>query len=81
MARIRIISFEEATGLLKQELDAALKRAGRIFNIVGIMSLNARVMRASMSLYQELMHRASPLSRGRREMLAVVVSSTNHCQY
>ena len=81
MAWIKVISLEEATGFLKQQLDAAMKRAGRIWGIVGIMSLNPRVMKTSMDFYGALMYGRSPLSRGQREMLAVVVSAANHCEY
>jgi alkylhydroperoxidase family enzyme len=81
MARIRTITFEQATGALRRELQAAIERAGRIFNIVGVMSINAAVLKASMDFYVALMHRKSRLSRGRREMLAVVVSAANRCVY
>ena len=33
MPGIRTVPYEEATGLLKDEYDAAIKRAGRIYNI------------------------------------------------
>ncbi|HMO15136.1 MAG TPA: carboxymuconolactone decarboxylase family protein [Pirellulaceae bacterium] len=81
MAWIEIIPPEQATGILKQEYDAAIQRAGRIWNIVSIMSQNPAVMRASMEFYKRLMHDRSPLSRSQREMLAVVVSAANHCIY
>lgn len=73
--------FEEATGLLKAQYEAAIKRAGRIWNIVAIMSQNPRALKALMDFYGVLMHGESPLSRGRREMLATVVSAANHCTY
>lgn len=81
VAWIRVIPYNEATGLLKRQYDAAIRRAGRIWNIVSIMSQNPEALRASMQLYVTLMHGPSPLSRGRREMLATVVSATNHCVY
>ena len=49
--------------------------------IVGIMSLNPRVLRTSMDFYSAIMYGGSPLSRGQRELLAVVVSRANHCRY
>ncbi len=81
MAWIKLVSLDEATGLLKRQYDAAIKRAGRIWNIVSVMSPNPPVMRASMGFYAALMHGPSPLSRGQREMLAVVVSVENRCPY
>ena len=38
-------------------------------------------MKTSLDFYGAIMHGPSPLSRGQREMLAVVVSATNHCVY
>lgn len=81
MAWIRIISVEEAKGLLKRMYDAAIQRTGRIWGIVAIMSQNPPALKASMDFYGTLMKGASPLSRARREMLAVVVSSINRCHY
>ena len=81
MAWIKVFSLDEATGFLKEQYDTALKRAGRIWNIVSLMSQNPRVMKSSMDFYIAIMYGPSPLSRGQREMLAVVVSATNHCVY
>lgn len=81
MAWIKTISPEEAQGSVKQQYDAAVKRAGRVFNIVSIHSLKPDVMRTFMQLYLQLMHGPSQLSRAQREMIAVVVSKLNKCHY
>ena len=81
MPWIEQISYEKATGLLKKEFDAAIKRAGRIWGIVGIMSLNAGAMKGSMEMYGAIMHRPSPLSRAQRELLATVVAGELRCPY
>lgn len=81
MPHIRTISLDEAEGSVKRQYDAALKRAGRVYNVVRIQSLNPRVMDASLRLYTASMHGPSGLSRTEREMLAVVVSRTNDCFY
>jgi alkylhydroperoxidase family enzyme len=81
MAWIHIIPPEEAEGPLAAEYAAAEARAGRVWNIVAVMSQNPRAMKASMGLYLALMYGPSPLSRARREMLAVVVSAANRCHY
>ncbi|MGB7338894.1 MAG: hypothetical protein WBC91_08390 [Phototrophicaceae bacterium] len=81
MPYIEQFTIENASGLVKRELEKAIKRAGRIWNIVRIMSQNGRVMKESMELYGAIMHSESPLSRQQREMLAVVVSKNNHCVY
>ena len=81
MAWIKVFGVEEATGLLKQQYDSALERAGRIWNIVSIMGQNPVTMKTSMQVYGTVMKGRSPLSRTQREMMAVVVSVTNHCVY
>ena len=81
MPWIKVYTLEEATGFLKEQYDAAIKRAGRIWNIVAIMSQNPPIMKASMDFYGVMMHGPSPLSRSQREMLATVTSSVNHCLY
>lgn len=81
MAWIKLTQPENATGLLHQIYEAAKARAGRVWNILRIMSPNPPVLKASMDFYGAIMHGRSPLSRRQREMLAVVVSSHNHCRY
>jgi uncharacterized peroxidase-related enzyme len=81
MAWIRTVAPEEATGALKTEYDRALRRAGRLWNILRVQSLNPGALKASTELYLAVMYGASALSRGQRELLAVVVSRTNGCHY
>ena len=81
MAHLRLTDVDEATGLLKDEYDAAVGRAGKVFNIVKSMSLNPSVLKRSMGLYKAIMFGPSELSRVERELLAVVVSNANDCHY
>ena len=82
MPYIRVIPIEKATGLLKRLYENAIRRAGRIWNIVSIMSVQPRTMQASIDgLYAALMFGESGLSRAQREMIAVVVSAANRCPY
>ncbi len=81
MAYIKTIDPADATGQLRTEYDAAIARAGRVWNIVRIMSPNPPVLAASMQLYREVLYGESPLSRRQREMLAVVTSTANGCHY
>lgn len=81
MPWIQQISITEATGLLKEQFDNALKRAGRVWHIVQIQSLNARALRDSIAFYATVVMGESPLTRVQREMLAVAVSFENHCHY
>jgi alkylhydroperoxidase family enzyme len=81
MPWIHQIPIAEAAGLLKQQFDAALKRAGRVWHIVHIMSLNPRALRDSIRFYSTIMMGESPLTRMQREMLATVVSAELRCYY
>ena len=81
MPWIKQISVSEATGFLKQQFDAAIKRAGRVWNIVHIMSLNPRAMKSSIDFYGAILFGRSPLSRMQREILATVTSAELHCRY
>jgi alkylhydroperoxidase family enzyme len=81
MSWIKTLPHDEAEGLLKQLYDAAVRRAGHVFGIVQVMSLNPPVLRSSMDLYRAVMFGDSALSRAQRELLAVVVSKTNGCHY
>jgi alkylhydroperoxidase family enzyme len=78
---IRLIAEDEANGLLKEEYDAALGRAGKDFNILQAMSLNPPVLKASMELYKAIMFGESGLSRRERELLATVTSAEQNCHY
>ena len=78
---IRLIEVDEATGPLRVEYDAAIGRAGKVFNIVKSMSLRPGVLHRSMELYTAIMKGPSGLSRIERELLATVVSHANECRY
>jgi alkylhydroperoxidase family enzyme len=81
VAHLRLIEVDEASGELRLEYDAAIGRAGKVFNIVKAMSLNPAVLNAAMGLYRAIMFGPSELSRADRELLAVVVSNANDCHY
>jgi alkylhydroperoxidase family enzyme len=81
MPHIRLIDEDEADGLLKEEYDAAVDRAGKVFNILKSMSLNPPVLKASMELYKAIMFGESGLSRKERELLATVTSAQQFCRY
>lgn len=81
MAWIRQIPEGEAAGLLQELYERALRRAGRVFNIVRVMGLNPPVLRDSMAFYISLMKGPSPLTRAQRELIATVVSAEVGCHY
>ena len=62
--------------------DAAVKRAGKVFNILRLQSQRPKVLRASTQLYMEVMFSDdNGLSRAQREMIATAVSRANRCFY
>jgi len=81
MAHLRLIGPDEASGPLAEEYAAAVKRAGKVYNIVRSMSLRPGVLRRSMELYKAIMMGPSGLTRQERELLATVVSAENECYY
>ncbi len=81
MPHIRLIDESEAEGELREEYEAAVERAGKVFNILKAMSLRPGVLRASMALYREIMFGESGLSRKERELLATVASAEQGCHY
>jgi alkylhydroperoxidase family enzyme len=81
LPHIRLIDVEEADGVLREEYDAAIGRAGKVFNILKAMSLNPPVLRASIELYRAIMFGESGLSRRERELLATVTSAQQDCFY
>ena len=81
MAHIKLVEVSEAEGRLKAIYDAAIQRAGKVFNIVKTMSPNPPVLEASMGFYVQIMKGPSGLSRKEREMLAAVTSRANDCFY
>jgi len=82
MAWIETVPPEKATGLLRRLYDDAVRRAGKVFQVIRLQSRRPRVLRNSTMLYTELMFsEESALSRAQREMIATAVSRANGCHY
>ncbi|MFK5956638.1 MAG: hypothetical protein QM477_09360 [Planctomycetota bacterium] len=81
MAWIQQIADQDAQGVVKKIFADALRRAGRVWNIVRLTSLNGGMTRAHMGLYRSVMAADSSLEPRLRETLAVVVSQENDCHY
>lgn len=82
MAHIRTIPPGDATGKLASIYAAAVARAGKVFQILQVQSLNPETLQASMGLYMATT--TSPrnsLPRWVREAIAVIVSRANRCRY
>lgn len=81
MNRIKVIEHEEATGRLKEIYDDIIQKRGKLADVHKIQSLRPESIVHHMDLYLEIMFSKSELSRAEREMMAVVVSAANGCEY
>ena len=81
MPHIEVIQPENATGELKEIYDNLIKSRGKLAEVHKIQSLNPKSIVDHMDLYMTIMYGKSPLKRVRREMISVVVSKANGCQY
>ena len=81
MHRIRVIEPEYATGRLKEIYDEIVEKRGKLADVHKIQSLRPESILKHMELYMEIMFAKSDLSRAEREMMAVVVSVNNECEY
>ncbi len=78
---IRMIDEDEAEGELFEMYDELQKKRGRVSNVMRIQSLHPKAMRRHLELYMEIMYSKGPLGRLERELMGVVVSAANGCEY
>lgn len=81
MNRIKVIQPEEATGRLKEIYNDIIEKRGKLADVHKIQSLRPESIIKHMDLYLEIMFSKSELSRSEREMMAVIVSVNNGCEY
>lgn len=81
MAYVEVTPYQQSEGVLREEYDAGIERAGRVWNILSVQSRLPAVLRESMRLYKEVMFGPSPLTRAQRELLAAVTSTANQTRY
>jgi len=81
MAHIEVVSYEDSEGRLREIYDEIISKRGKLADVMAIQSLHPESIVKHMDLYMEVMYARSPLVRYKREMLAVVVSVTNKCEY
>jgi uncharacterized peroxidase-related enzyme len=81
MSRIRVIDYKHSTGNLRRIYDELITARGKLAGVHCIQSLRPDSIVKHIDLYMEIMFSRSELSRAEREMMAVVVSATNHCEY
>jgi len=81
MSFIEVIGYEAAEGRLKEVYEEILQKRGAIAEVHKIQSLNPESIIHHMELYLGIMFGKSPLRRYQREMMAVIVSVHNQCEY
>lgn len=81
MPHIEVIPYEESTGELKAIYDSLIAARGKLADVHIIQSLNPATIVSHMNLYKDILFGQSPLKRPQREMIAVIVSAANQCEY
>jgi uncharacterized peroxidase-related enzyme len=81
MAYIDVIPKESAEGELKEIYEEVVRKRGGLSNVIMIQSLNPESVQRHIDLYMTVMFGQSPLKRYQREMIAVIVSAANNCEY
>jgi uncharacterized peroxidase-related enzyme len=81
MAFIETIEPKDSKGKLQSIYGDLEKSRGSVAEVLKLHSLNPESMQNHVDLYMTLMFKKSPLKRYQREMIAVVVSLTNNCDY
>ena len=82
IAFIETIAEAKASGDLERAYRrAADPQSGQVDHIMKIHSLHPASLIDHMHVYKTLMYGESPLSRAQREMIGVVVSAINRCEY
>ena len=84
MPYIKIVPPGEATGKLKEIYESGSgpsAERGKVSMIRQVQSLNPDNLAAWRTLDVSIMRGESRITRRQREMIATVVSATNHCSY
>lgn len=81
MSWITVVPPDAAQGDLREVYRELERKRGKVANILQVHSLRPAAMQAHLDLYMDLMFASGGLSRRQREMIAVVVSRENRCDY
>ncbi|MDP3895183.1 MAG: peroxidase-related enzyme [Mesorhizobium sp.] len=82
-AKITVLELEQAelSDATKAYFAKAKEKLGLVPNVLLAYAFDEKKLRAFTDMYNDLMLGASGLSKLEREMIAVAVSSVNHCYY
>lgn len=81
MPYIKVINENEASGDLRKVYEQIGSARGKLSNIMKIHSLMPDTMIKHLDLYLSIMFSKTNLTREEKEILAVVVSKNNNCDY
>lgn len=81
MARIQVIEEANATGSIKATYDGLQQRLGFVPNMPKLFSLWPEVFELNQKLFETVMFAESELPNPTKEMIALVVSKANSCNY
>ncbi len=82
MSWIKTISYQEATGKLRRLYDKIKGPDDAIDNVMAVHSLRPHTMEGHMSLYKNVLHHTgNELPKWYLEVLGVIVSKLNNCDY
>ncbi len=81
MSWIKMISYEESNGELREHFEPLQYEPGKIDHILQIHSLIPSTISSHNEFYRDIMFKRSDLSRKERELIATVVSISNECHY
>jgi uncharacterized peroxidase-related enzyme len=79
--KIRLPARSELDPDMQKYFQICEEKLGFVPNVLACYSFDQNKLRAFSNLYNDLMLGESKLSRLEREMIAVAVSSANHCYY
>jgi uncharacterized peroxidase-related enzyme len=81
LAWLRVPGEDEVSPEVKELWEGPLERLGFVPNVLRIFALRPGHLVRWWEYYDELMRGESGLTKAQREMIAVVVSTTNRCHY
>jgi uncharacterized peroxidase-related enzyme len=81
IARLHVPDEDEVPAEVRELWAKPLERLGFVPNVLRIFALRPKHLLAWWAYYDELLRGDSGLTKAQREMIAVVVSTTNRCHY
>ena len=81
IARLHVPAEDEVPGEVKELWALPLEKLGFVPNVLRVFALRPEHLLKWWDYYDDLLRGESGLTKTQREMIAVVVSSTNRCHY